>query len=301
MNNQVKIRIYQETDIDAVVDLLNLCFPIQNITRQTFLWKHFDPIFGNLSKAMVAIIDTQIVGFIAYTPTYIPDQDKSMTLFWNCGVVAVSPYQRRKGIATKLTLAVEQILDYNSNYLGFSNQSGVKIDQNSKSINYQILGQLSRHIILPVPLLFLYEVKIQLNLKAFLDSLKILNNYKRDFLEWRYVLNPKFAFQAVQVCQNNQILGTFIIYQSRLTVEILEIINCEDLIQVQRCIQVLANYFCCRKFKLLKIRCLYNDQLRLIIPFYNIRAKLPIYFTIKTRNKYFLSTQNHFILGGNIL
>jgi Acetyltransferase (GNAT) domain len=173
MDNIITFRQYREQDLCDVLNLLNLCFPGQNISVESFFWKHFDLYFELKTIAKVAIIDSQIVGFICYTPQFLTRNQGEKQLFWNCAVVASSPDHRRKSIAKNLTLAVEQELGKQANYLGFANASGIKIDQNSKSINYQIIGQITQHFILPLPSFYLYEVKFYNNLANVFSLCKI--------------------------------------------------------------------------------------------------------------------------------
>lgn len=47
MENKISIRTHHLEDVYKVVELVNYCFPEQNITKESFEWKHSDPVFNN--------------------------------------------------------------------------------------------------------------------------------------------------------------------------------------------------------------------------------------------------------------
>jgi hypothetical protein len=131
-----------------VVSLLNICFPGKHITSSSFLWKHFDNSFEEKPRAMVALDGETVCSFVCFTPLSIHGTNGTQR-FFSCSVQATHPLYRRKGLVSILTKLIEKNLGDACQYLGFSNHDGVQIDLHSKTINYQILGQLSTQYILP--------------------------------------------------------------------------------------------------------------------------------------------------------
>jgi hypothetical protein len=258
-------------------------------------------VFNNQSKALISYVKTRIVGFVCYTPTHLPGVNGQPTLFWNCAVVATHPDFRRQGIAKQLTLAVEGLSAHQANYVGFSNASGVQIDQHSKSIGYQILGQITQQVLVPCLSFCLYEVKTSFDLRTVIESLTSLTKNQVDFLTWRYVNSPKFKFQIVQTFDKLQILATFIVLEAHRAVEILKIVQVSRPCQTATLLQSVANYYFCHKFKVVYVRCLCNHKTNKILPRWNWKRASHIFLTVKTKDPYFLDVQNHFVFGGNIL
>jgi hypothetical protein len=61
-----------------VIELLNICFQNKNVTKKSFIWKHFDPIFCGKSIGMVAVDRGNVCSFVCFTPLTITDKKKSV-------------------------------------------------------------------------------------------------------------------------------------------------------------------------------------------------------------------------------
>jgi hypothetical protein len=202
----MNFRQFEITDTNSTVDLLNLCFSSQNITRESFLWKHFDEFFGGQTIAFVAEESDLIVGFVCFTPFEIIKNEKVANT-WVCAVQACHPDFRRRGIVKELTIMCEKIIGNDKVYIGFSNTSGVKIDQNSKSINYQIVGQMQQTILLPnlakTNLVIVSSIQDLKNFQSEIDPNLFLRSSSKNiikirhcaqFTKWRYTNNPKVKY-----------------------------------------------------------------------------------------------------------
>jgi hypothetical protein len=304
----MNFREYTSEDSGQVVDLLNLCLErksFDKITIESFEWKHFDKFFDGKTVAFLAEDEVEIVSFVCFTPIILNNQKT----LWNCSIQATDSRFRRKGIVTKLTKLCEQKIQeitqkIQNNYIGFSNQSGIKIDQNSKSIGYQVLGQFNQLKVLPNPIDFISKIlpwtynnlnKIQnQNSKSHLTWFK-----NRDYLLWRYDNNPKLNFTKLQ-------LNRFEIYlkMSKFKVEIYDIIGFDNSNNVDNLLDIIN--FVRREYlsKIITIYYMENEFTKLIFNRNRLlcfNKKIPIYFTVSSNDNQLLNGDNWVLLRGDII
>jgi Acetyltransferase (GNAT) domain len=298
-------KLFELNDSDQVVDLLNLCFPKNQITAKTFLWKHFDEFWKGQTVAFVTQHQGQIVGLVCFTPFEILINFKIETV-WLCAVQACHPDFRRKGIVKELTLRCKAIIGKDKTFIGFSNAAGLQIDQNSKSINYQVVGQITRTTILPFFFgsknLSLRNVQNQCEFKLghFLPNNYIQFTQSQEFINWRYTQNPKVSYEFWQVLNGDTIVAKLIINTTKCFVEISQIWFA-DVAKSKDIFRFLATYFFGTRFKLTKLIYLSNNLWDSKLPKFKISSKLQTYLTVKSPNPHLLNKENWFIQSGNIL
>lgn len=177
---------YKEFNIsytEKVVDLLNICLKTQNITKSSFLWKHFDEYFSGKSIGMIAIDNNKICAFVCFTPVIIANNNNIYKNFYSCAIQATHPNYRRKGIISDLTKIIERKINHNAEYIGFSNKNGIKIDRFSKKIGYTILSQMKTRYVLSLPykkkfnIKQIYSLNIEKEIKSNYFSILKNNSY----------------------------------------------------------------------------------------------------------------------------
>jgi Acetyltransferase (GNAT) family len=300
-------RVFELTDATLTVDLLKLCFPDQNITNESFLWKHFDEFFEGQTVAFVAQESDLIIGFVCFTPFEILDNE-NVTKTWICAVQACHPDFRRRGIVKELTLQCEKIIGKQETYIGFSNALAVKIDQNSKSINYQIVGQMQETILLPSLFSQGYSIKIENHFnekwQSYVNILNLRNIFQfshfSQFTNWRYINNPKVKYFYLEIHTGNKLCVTAIIHKTNHFVEIDQITFCGSN-KSKEILQSITNHFFQQEFKFTKIKYLPNQLWQGILPKIKIVRKMETYLTIKTQNLELKNFEKWIITGGNIL
>lgn len=199
--NNINYVEYSDVYKSRVVDLLNLCFNNKNITDVSFTWKHLDTYFEDKQFAYVAIENNKVCAFVCFTPMTVT-LNNSEELFYSCSIQATHPDYRRRGIISDLTQIIEKEIG-EANYFGFSNNSGLQIDLNSKKINYQILGQMENRYIIPN----IFDKKYEILEVDNFDNLVInefkssLCEFKKDesYLNWRYFRNPKINLVTLKL------------------------------------------------------------------------------------------------------
>jgi len=286
-----------------VVDLLNICFPDKKISNQTFSWKHFDDYFKNKSVAMLAIENSKVCAFVCFTPLIITDRQSIDRVFYSCAVQATHPDYRRRGLVTNLTKMIEDQLDPNTSFLGFSNEDGIKIDKYSKKINYQIMGQLSSKYILSLP--YATDIKVLPVSKISDDCYQRTHlfhiNKNMKYLQWRYSHNPKSPYKCFKLIQKSNIIGCIYCKESRFKY------NVSDLILAQQtpesslsAIKAFSRYALSKGRFVTSYSYLNNDFWKRSFPTISLTKKIPIYFTIKSIETDALQVDNWLIQGGDV-
>lgn len=290
---------YDNSYRDRVVNLLNLCFPGREIIPQSFNWKHFDKFFNKKSIAYIALKENTLCCFVCFTPLQI--NTPTPHYFYSCAVQATHPNFRRLGLVTKLTQLVENKLGVNSNYLGFSNESGVNIDRHSQKINYQIVGQLSRCYILSLPqssnLIFSSINK--------LPDIKWKNsNYhidkSADYLDWRYGRNPKNKYHYYSIHQNQNLVGYIICTISVYRIEVVDVIFNQKVIPLSEIISAFSGFAFKLKKPITTYTYLPNILWNRAFPALSLSKKLGIYLTIKSKETSFYNPNRWSIQAGDI-
>jgi hypothetical protein len=301
----MNFREYTSNDLEQVVDLLNECLKRKTkhkITKESFEWKHFDKFFGGQTLAFVAEVETQIVSFVCFTPMLLSNQE----IIWNCSIQATDERFRRQGIVTKLTKMCEQNIQQitqksQNGFIGFSNDSGINIDKNSKSIGYKILGQFRQLKIFPNPVNLIFKIFSGSNENNLCSN---KNNASKTFLtwsknkaylEWKYENNPKQIFVKLQ-------LGNCEIYlkKSIFTIEIYDLINFNGLSIWSIIVYIQKEY----PMNMITIRYLNNHSIKSI---FNLQTplcfdkKIPLYLTVSSLNEELSDVNNWLLFGGDIV
>lgn len=297
----MKIKSFTPSDVNAVVTLLRLCYPTKKITPASFLWKHFDPSFQQKTVCKLALQENKITSLACFTPLTICKQGQDEH-FYSCAIVATDPEFRRQGLVTQLTQEIERILGPNTNYLGFSNEQGVKIDQHSKKINYHIVGKFCRCYLFPFPFLS-YDIE-----KVEQINPEFLTNWQTSFFEikpsveyidWKFQRNPRVTFYYLKILKNEKELGYIIYQKNALRVNIVKIlIKPEEL--NPKLFYKLAFYFLFHERKISCIRFLPNAFWKSVLPKLKLQLPIQVYFTIKTPKTKMLTAENWLLQGGDI-
>jgi len=296
---QVQFLPYSDKYIDSTVDLLNLCFPQKNITPPTFKWKHFHNFFDNQSVAYLAIDRNQAVCFVCFTPLYI--NSPKPILFYSCAVQATHPNYRRQGLVRQLTQIIENQLGSNANYLGFSNQSGVEIDRHSKTINYQIIGQLSRQYVPCLPSKTNLTVDFVDSIPIYFTSNKYFSIQKTyDYLNWRYFSNSKNKYHYLKISHGSSTAAYVIISLRKYRVEIVDIIFNPSKTSLSKIVHSVINYFFYQRKLFCTFTYLPNIIWRDVFPVISYTKKLGIYLTVKSENKKYSDAFRWLIQAGDI-
>lgn len=287
--------------LNQVINLLNICFPNKKITANSFLWKHYDKYFNNKSTAMIAVDKNKICAFVCFTPIFIANNNYQN--FYSCAVQASHPEYRRKGIISDLTQIIEKKLGDYVEYIGFSNNDGVKIDKFSKKIGYQILGQINTRYVLSLPYKSSFDV-IQVD-KIFpktnwqLNYFSVLKNI--DYLKWRYEKNPKNKFEYFEIRNQNIIIGYIICKKNRIKYEVYDLLLNNDNIKLYGLIiKSFAKFAFFKKKFLVSYSYLPNNFWMKRFPFISVSKKIPLFLTIKTTKTDLTNINNWIIQSGDI-
>ncbi len=295
---------FEKSDIPSVVSLLNVCFPQKKITKSSFLWKHFDPLFANRTLARVGIERSCAVAFVCFTPARCYANKLHSIECFSCAVQATHPEYRRRGYVSQLTKAIESNSKI-ENYFGFSNASGVLIDKNSRSIGYQVIGKLQTAYWLS---------KLQNNSTTTIEVANIpkeyLNNKKhyfssfvksKPYYNWRYVRHPKNKYHFIEIRFQNELVGYAVTHISRNVYVVSEIVTDEKPESYRLIFEALRYEALAKKKLIISFTYMPNHFWKLALPSRSLAVKnIEIYFTLKSKS---LSNQPNdwLISGGDIL
>ncbi|MBP7774609.1 GNAT family N-acetyltransferase [Candidatus Woesebacteria bacterium] len=297
----MKLRKYLDTDARRVVDLLNLCFPQKKITVDTFLWKHFDVFFQKRSVCYVAEDNQLMCSFVCFTPMDIQHHHTTRR-FYSCAVQATHPEYRRQGWVTQLTQLVEKELGVNTEYIGFSNSDGVKIDRNSKKINYDIVGQLYTRYVPSLPYISTIQiVKTDTPEISLLDCPYLSVHKPKAYISWRYGRNEKGHYEYFSVSKNNQPIGSLICRTKKHRYEVKELLissfHQDDYNEV---IKAFASYSLFHGKFLVSYTYLKSSFWQHVFPIVSRVRTIPIFLTVKSTDLETKNPDNWFIQGGDI-
>lgn len=299
----MKYKQFKLSNLNEVINLLNICFPNKKITENSFLWKHFDEYFNNTSIGMVAIDKNKICAFVCFTPICIANNQSLYQNFYSCAVQATLPDYRRKGIISDLTQIIENKLGNYVEYIGFSNDDGVKIDKFSKKIGYKILGQINTRYVLSLPYKSSFKVmqveKIPSETKWHLNNFGILKN--ADYLRWRYQINPKNKYTYFEIRNKNLIIGYVICKKEKIKYDVCDLLLNDDNVKICKLIIKSFARFAFFQGKLMvSYSYLPNNFWMKSFPHISVSKKIPIYLTIKTKKTNLENVNNWIIQGGDI-
>lgn len=298
----MKFYKYNKKYQTQVIDLLNISFPGKNITEESFIWKYFDEFFNKRAVSMVAVKEDKVVSFVCFVPISIQKGKKCVKDFYSCAVQATHPDFRRQGLVSKLTKSIEKKLGESVSYLGFSNNAGVMIDRYSKTIQYEILGQLYTQYI------FSFPYKTELNIEKVdkpseienkSDHYQILKN--KEYLTWRYFENPKIDYSYYKVVKRKTLVGYIIARKSTFRFEIIDLIL--DEVDEQAFLEVLklVSSFAFKQKKFLVTFSYFNNGFwEKTIPGFSFQKKQQSYFTIKSSNAEVLNIKDWLLQLGDI-
>lgn len=299
----MEYREFNQAYLNQVVNLLNICFSDKNINTSSFLWKHYSAFFNNKSVGMVAIDKDHICAFACFTPIFVTNNKNIYQNFYSCAVQATHPDYRRKGVISSLTQAIEKKLGYQAEYIGFSNNDGIKIDKFSKKIGYKILGQMTTRYVLSLP----YKTNLQIAQvdKIFAENITISNYLgilkNSDYLKWRYLENPKNKYKYFEVKNKNVIIGYIICKNNKIKYEVSDLlVNSDNMEELNLIIKSFAMFAFLKGKIIVSYSYLPNNLWIKSFPFLSLSKNVPIYLTIKTTKTDLLDINNWIIQGGDI-
>ena len=294
-------RKYLNKDTTQIINLLNNCFPARNISAQSFVWKHFDKFFNGQTESYVAEENDNIRAFVCFVPIYIGYQENILN-YYSCAVQATHPEYRRQGLITTLTQMVEKKMDKQSNYIGFSNYEGVKIDKHSKKINYDIIGQMSTRHVLSFPyktdIKFIKIQKLDLETKNH-PYYSIHKN--KDYFVWRYEKNPKCKYEYFEIKEKKQTIG-YIIYKKKKTrFEVQELMLIEsDFAKYNKIIKAFSRYALLNGKITTSYTYLDNNFWKNAFSGISFKKNIEIYLTIKSKDNNIKNLEKWLLQRGDI-
>lgn len=273
--------------------LLDACFGIKNASKEALIrWKYFSPSFFASLVASVAKDDqNNLVGF--YCNKLLPMV--AGTGRYSAGVcldMATHPDHRGKGLISKLFPMVyqkvrEQGVDFS---FGFSNQSGIKVDQHSSNYGYFVVAQLQSSF---KPLFHAVELGVRTErvtsfdvpVLPFTKAFQVVPS--KDYLTWRYLKKPAAKYEVFSVSEGDHHQAYLILLFSAYKVELLKILPTTEHLDLTRMIQAAQNIGIERGKKMMTLLALKNA-------FWEQQLKMSNFTVVAyQRSHYYLTVKPH--------
>lgn len=285
-----------------VIGLLNVCFPQKKITRESFNWKHFPTYLKNKNIAYVAIEKGKVIAFVDFSPLKVNSGIFGNRLFYSCTVQATHPSWRRMGIISDLTKLAETKMK-STDYLGFSNSDGVKIDKFSKTINYSILGRLTTGYFATYRGLF-HVKQEKFGFKEVSKVTGVCSDFiqiekSKDYLNWKFLENPKRKYNLMLLTENSKAIGFLIYTKHKLKLEV-HLITLKDPLKLKIVFPSILEFAYGKGAMVVSFTYLKNSFWNKNLPYSFIKKRTDIYFTVKSGKSDFTDTENWLIQGGDI-
>jgi len=310
-----KFRPLALQDLDQLTALLSSCFEIKNRSpRRLIRWKFFSQDIADL-VAYVAEKDDTIVSFYC---------NKNLSVTWGshqyesgiCLDMATAPEHRGQGLISALSKKVYQDVEAR-NYdfsFGFSNQSGLKVDQHATGYGYHVVGEMKKYykgvirnketVYSLVPRDRLDGVMISVG-----DQFEIVG--KPDYLTWRYCEKPHNRYEIFSLRHDNAESGVVILRKfGNWRVEILKIIASTRELDHQQVLNAVNNFALERHYRMIVIHVLPNKLWTGLLSdshFFSLpRGRDSYYLTVKSHGDHgatelLLSPENWHLTGGDIV
>ncbi len=299
---EFKYQPLQQKDVPALTQFLDEVFHIKNTDKEALVtWKYFHPFFKNKVIQYGAFEDqyNQLVAHYANLPISVRYKNKTFqsTL---CVDMATHPLFRGKGLISALSKLVYQKVEKSGAAfsLGFSNEAGVKVDQNSKGYGYQVVGkfkeysfiltkQESSEISLGEVLGFSEEVFSSKEASAKNPFFSIEKDVA--YLKWRYQQKPHHSYLFFKIMKQDQFLGYVVVKDSNLQLHVLDIItNDTSVIFLTELLKELSNLSLRLGKRIITYSVLenelWNNVMKKSMPFKPVTKKNEFYLTIKTHS-----------------
>ncbi len=311
------IQPLQKADLSSLTDLLTSGFKILSVNKQApLIWKYFSNKTDFPVTAYVAKVSDEVVSF--YSNKVIPIRNsENIFLAGSCLDMATKPEQRRKGLIKQLSKKVYEVVAEKKQpfSFGFSNEQGVKVDQNYSGYGYFVVGKFVN--IYTTILNLHFDKKSRYSLTPVTDFTQQPESYgtyfhidpSNSYLNWRYIQRPENKYEIYELWENEHFLGYVVVVLGKYQLSVLKItanleaINFDALLSQLRKLSYKKRKFFLNFFVLQNSfwKTVFRNKL-------TIKQQQPDYFlTVKpgvidpqTQNK-ILKPDNWICMGGDIM
>ncbi len=311
------IQPLQKTDLSSLTDLLTSGFKMLSVNKQApLIWKYFSNESDFPVTAYVAKVSDEVVSF--YSNKVIPIRNsENIFLAGSCLDMATKPEQRRKGLIKQLSKKVYEVVAEKKQpfSFGFSNEQGVKVDQNYSGYGYFVVGKFVNIYTTILDLHF--GKKNRYSLIPATDFTQQPENYgtyfhinpSNSYLNWRYIQRPENKYEIYELWESEHFLGNVVVVLGKYQLSVLKITANLETINFDLLLSQLRKLAYKKKKFFLNFFVLQNAFWKTV--FKNkltIKQQQPDYFlTIKTgvidpqtQNK-ILNPDNWICMGGDIM
>lgn len=306
----MEFKKYQPKYHDELRQCLEKSFAMK-ISPEAFKWKYFSRI-GDKEEIIYTALDNEKIASCYFNISFPVIKKQQLFNARICAAIATLPEYRRQGLISKLAKQVYKEVE-NNNYeftVGFSNQSGIKVDQNSRNYGYSIVGQFKQYQIPAKPRIS----KNNLTCRIWqVDDKLDFTKFKRDefnlssleaYFKWRYLDNPKQNFRIYVIEYHKKIIGYFVLHLSKTVASLYDLAYSKA--SFTDIIELIRELVLTKSRLVLGLNVLDNSFWQKQMGEYNIvkTKSIEYYLTVK-RHSYqqddVLDKDNWFLLSGSIL
>ncbi len=213
------IERFHPAHLASLTRLLDRSFGISNPAKEDLIrWKFFDSYHHDGTINYVALDEAgNVVSQYANFPVQLTGGCHLLRAMI-CADMATAPEFRGRGLISQLSRRVyDEVATCADVSIGFSNDEGVKVDQNANGYGYRIVGRFSRYL---KPLLWKTVTPFQLSPVDRFDVLPCQKSplftihKSREYLDWRYGRKPNNDYQIYLLTQHGQFMGYVILRDS---------------------------------------------------------------------------------------
>lgn len=314
---EYKILLYHKKYFHSFSDLLINNFKFDNTDKEKAIyWKFFDAIHNNNSVTYIATDKKHVIAQYTNLP-YLVCRKKTVYASMLCADMTTHEKYRGQGLISILSKKVYAVVQSKNVpfTIGFSNDSGVKVDKYSKGYGYVIVGNFVRYFKL---LVFTKKSAISLvPTRTFSKSWKCTHSsyFKIDkslpFLTYRYIKKPNNTYDLYELQKDSTPIGYVVIRKKRSIAYLYDLIlTSYNLKSVSDAVSAVEYHMKKDKMRIFIMNVLDNPFWQELARKHHLakrkRNKVNHHLTIKIHGKIInketiYNKDNWFLMGGDIL
>ncbi len=230
----IVISVFQRNDFSSLVRLLDDSFHIANPAKDALIrWKFFDPIHHGGTVMAVARDGADVVSQYANIPLTLAEDGRPVPAMV-CGDMATAPTYRGRGLISQLarTVYAEVTVSGAALSIGYSNDAGVKVDQNAKGYGYRVVGRFARYArpaLIPLPTPYRLEPTDDFHEDELPPAASGLRLHKTvDYLRWRYIHKPNGEYRIFRLTRSGVPRGFAVLRDAKYRCHLVDLIAAPD-------------------------------------------------------------------------
>src|SRR5258706_7065221 len=309
---------YTPSYLTSLTTLLDKSFSIENKDKEELVkWKYFDEYLDNKTITYIALDDkNEVISHYTNIPINVVCLG-TMYKAMICTDMCTDISHRGKGLISKLSSEVyKEVKDSKYDFsLGFSNDAGIKIDKNSISYGYEVVGKFVRYLKLVASRKKAAYSLIRVSSLEdnFYNSSSNFLKIRKDssYLDWRYLKKPNSEYNVYAIKEASTIHGYVVLRFLENRCYIYDIItHSDDIKHMIKILRSIENKALDHGIRIIIYNVLDNKYWRKLFNRYKYlkksKNKINYYATIKIHSdgiskEFILDKENWLLMNGDII